>query len=163
MNSQNNMMVFYIAIVVLLVFVVAWMVYVFTRNRKLMQRRHMHISRFQDLARGSRTGNIETAGALKELLAKMSREDGSDEDWSSLVSNFDRLYPGFLVSLGTVVKDLAPREIRLCILTRLGLNPRTIARILRVPADSIKKERAALSEKMGLRGEKELSRFLEGF
>ncbi len=163
MNSQNNMMIFYIAIVVLLVFVVAWMVYVFTRNRKLMQRRHMHISRFQDLARGSRTGNKEAAGALKALLAKMAREEGSDEDWSALLSHFERLYPGFMVSLGTVVKDLTPKEIRMCILIRLGLNTREIARILHLTRDSVKQDRNGLSAKMGLHGEKELSRFLEGF
>jgi DNA-binding CsgD family transcriptional regulator len=148
---------------VLLVFVVAWMVYVFVRNRKLMQRRHMHISRFQDIVRGSKTGNKEAAGSLKELLAKLSRGEGSDEDWSGLLSHFDRLYPGFLVSLGTVVKDLTPKEIRLCILIRLNLGTRDIARILHVSKDSVKKDRNALNEKMRLPGNRELSRFLQGF
>lgn len=156
-------MVLYIAIAVLLVFVVAWMVYVFARNKKLMQRRHMQISRFRDLARGSRTGNTEAAEGLQELLEKMSREEGSDEDWSSLLSNFDRLYPGFLVSLGTVVKDLTPQEIRLCILIRMNMNTRQIARITHTTPHSVRKARHELSEKLGLPGEKGLSAFLQTF
>jgi len=163
MNNQDAMMIFYVAMIVLLVFVVGWMVYVFTRNKKLMQRRHMQISRFRDLAKGSRNGNTEDSEGLQELLARMSREEGSDEDWSALLSHFERLYPGFLVSLGTVVKDLTPREIRLCILIRMGMNTRQIARITHTTTDSVKKARRELGEKLGLPGGKGLSAFLQTF
>jgi len=163
MSRQELMMVLYIAIAVLLVFVVAWMVFVFARNRKLMRRRHVRISRFRDLARGSRTEGNRDARKIHDQLDKLIKEEGTDQDWNELYASFEDLYPGFLVSLGSVMKNLTQEEIRLCVLIKLGLGTKHITRVMHKPSNSINKDKQRLREKTGLPGDRELYQFIQGF
>ncbi|MFO7932974.1 MAG: hypothetical protein R6U78_02725 [Bacteroidales bacterium] len=163
MDRESLMMILYIIIAVLLVFVVAWMVFVFSRNRKLMRRKRVRISRFRDLVGGRKKEDDPDTKRVHEQLDRMGKEKGSDQDWQEFYASFENLYPGFLVSLGTVVKNLSQDQIRLCILIKLGMSTRQIARVMHTTNDSVSKEKQRLREKMGLPGDRELYQFIQGF
>jgi DNA-binding CsgD family transcriptional regulator len=163
MSRQDALYVFYIAIAFLILFVVAWALFVFVRNRKLIQRRHSRIKRFQDLTASGSIENRKRARELHDRLVKMKKEGSTDEDWKLLFSCFYSLYPGFLDSLGTIAKGLTQEHIRLCILIRLDLNSREIARITNTSPGAVHRERSRLTRKLGLPGKKELYQFLQSF
>jgi tetratricopeptide (TPR) repeat protein len=99
-----------------------------------------------------RTNNIN-----KLLGATILTED----DWKKFRALFEKVYPGFFISLKDKMPDLTATDTRLLALTKLQLPPKDMASMLGVSYDAIKKARQRLRKKINLPEEGGLDELVE--
>lgn len=74
----------------------------------------------------------------------------TEEDWQNFKHLYEKLHPGFFVSMKESVADITAAELRLAALTRLHLTPKEIASILGVSVNSVHKLRQRLRQRLQL-------------
>ena len=115
-----------------------------------------------------------------ELDASNSKESGQQEestfsksiynkriltefDWAEFKGNFDKAYPGYLLTLRNQYSALTEAEERLFIFIGLKFTSREIADILGITTESVKKIRYRLRKKLMLEEKEELNNFVYEF
>ena len=88
----------------------------------------------------------------KEIWLASSEEDSdffnSPEKWVAIQENIDFIYPRFTDKLYQLSPSLTPTELKVCWLTKIGVPPAGIARILNLSKQAISNARSRLSKKM---------------
>ncbi|MHC8947744.1 helix-turn-helix transcriptional regulator [Sphingobacterium hungaricum] len=84
-----------------------------------------------------------------ELNALLTSHLMTDENWISFKRAFEKGYASFYHSLLKNYPDLTESNLRMIILTKLGLSSKEISNLLGITADAIKKSRQRLKKKMG--------------
>ena len=98
-----------------------------------------------------RIGRIEELSQLTML---------TNEDWDRFKVLFSQVYPGFFNELLERVPDVSQAEMRMAALIRLRMSAREAAKLLGISENSVRKTRYRLRDRLGLRDEKDLFRFL---
>lgn len=122
-----------------------------TKLKSLIEENKTDTPEIQDLKR-----------KIAEQTAKINstvKEDG----WKSFSKSFNTLYPGFEKSLIQKHPKLTSSEIKLSILSRMGLNLKQLAGILYVSYDTIRVSRSRLRKKLNLDPDQNLQSYLSSF
>jgi DNA-binding NarL/FixJ family response regulator len=88
----------------------------------------------------------------KEIWQASNEEDSktfnSPEKWTSIQEGIDNIYPGFTDKLFRLSPSLTPTELKVCWLTKIGIPPTGIARVLNLSKQAISNARSKLSKKL---------------
>ncbi|HEX7844826.1 MAG TPA: hypothetical protein VF476_03435, partial [Chitinophagaceae bacterium] len=71
----------------------------------------------------------------------------TEEDWNKFKSLFEKIYPGFFITLKEKFPDITVAEQRMAALTRLHLTTKQIASMLGISVDSVHKSRQRLRQR----------------
>lgn len=71
----------------------------------------------------------------------------TEEDWNKFRSLFEKIYPGFFITLKNKFPDITLAEQRMAALTRLRLTTKQIASMLGISVDSVHKSRQRLRQR----------------
>jgi hypothetical protein len=72
----------------------------------------------------------------------------TEEDWVKFKELFDKVYPHFLDSLRSKIKDITPSDLRVIALTKLNIRGKEMATMLGISYDSVRKAKYRLKKKM---------------
>lgn len=152
--------------------IIIWSMILLFKNRRLAARNKKRLARFVSQASVSNERkllrkldsayeNLERLMTLKHMeISRLIRNSEGEEDMLNLQAQFDNLYPGFTGSVNSIIRGITPNEIRICMLIRLNIPTKEIARLQNVTADSINKARYRLRRKIGLPSDGDLYQFL---
>lgn len=84
-------------------------------------------------------------------------------DWESFKAYFERAYPSYLNRLREAFPSLTDAEKRVFLFIKLNLNTREAASILGISADSVKKTRYRLRQRLNLEQDQILDDFIKDF
>lgn len=73
------------------------------------------------------------------------------EKWISIQENIDLIYPNFTERLKVIYPKLSYTELQVCWLTKVGLSPSGIARVLNVTKQAITNARSRLTKKLNIK------------
>ena len=99
-----------------------------------------------------RMSEFKKSELYRELWQASNEENSgtfnSPEKWTSIQEIIDTIYPDFTDKLYQLSPSLTPTELRVCWLTKIGLPPAGIARVLNLSKQAISNVRSKLSKKM---------------
>ena len=91
------------------------------------------------------------------MIAELSQQTIlTEDDWLHFKSLFEKTYPGFLTKLKEKAADITLAEQRMAALSRLQLTTSQMAAMLGISADSVRKSRLRLKQRLGLSAETNL-------
>ncbi len=82
------------------------------------------------------------------------------EHWSTFKDSFRTIYPDFEKNISDKIGTVSGAELRLMMLTKLGLSNKEIAQTLLISPDSVKKGKYRLYKKIGINSAEQLNEFL---
>ena len=82
------------------------------------------------------------------------------EHWAAFKESFRKIYPDFEDNITSKIGAVSGAELRLMMLTKLGLSNKEIAQTLLISPDSVKKGKYRLYKKIGINSAAELHEFL---
>lgn len=85
----------------------------------------------------------------------------TEDDWKKFQQLFEKVYPGFFISLKEKMPDLSATDTRMVALTKLKLPLKDMALMLGVTYDAVKKAKQRLRKKINLPGEEDLEDIIE--
>lgn len=85
-----------------------------------------------------------------DLNALFGQSLVTDSDWETFRRYFEKVFPGFLTRLKIQFPDLSTAELRLVLLTKMGLKSKEIADLIGISADSVYKVKYRFKKKMGV-------------
>ena len=99
-----------------------------------------------------RMSEFKKTELYKEIWQASNEEDSktfnSPEKWTSIQEGIDNIYPGFTDKLFRLSPSLTPTELKVCWLTKIGIPPTGIARVLNLSKQAISNARSKLSKKL---------------
>lgn len=87
---------------------------------------------------------------LKQVVTYIERNQPNSNAWDDFISRFQDINPYFVQFLAKNFPDLTPTEIKICSLTRTGLNSKDIASILKLSSRSIENHKYNIRRKFKL-------------
>lgn len=137
--SQETYKSWTLALSIIILLILSFSVCVYL-NKKLKKEHKLRISEFKK------------SELYRELWQASNEEDSeafnSPEKWVSIQEIIDTIYPNFTDKLHRLIPSLTPTELRVCWLTKIGLPPAGIARVLHLSKQAISNVRSKLSKKM---------------
>ena len=97
----------------------------------------------------------------KDLDKELKGIIGFDAEWEKFLEQFEAIHGNFLKLLKERYPELTARDLKICALTRSGLNSKQISSILYIQPDSVKKSKYRINRKIGLENGASLFSFLE--
>lgn len=86
-----------------------------------------------------------------------------DDYWESFIKQFDKTDIDFSLKLLEKHPDLTSKEVRACALIRLGLDNKTIAHLLNISGEGIKKKRYRIRKKLSIDRADNLDHYIFSF
>ncbi len=99
---------------------------------------------------------------IREMLSDIEQNNGQD-NWQYVEMAFHNLHLSFCKNITGQFPSLTPGDIRICILMRLGMKNKEIAKLLYQSPGSIKVTRSRIRKKLGIATETNLPGFLARF
>jgi tetratricopeptide (TPR) repeat protein len=84
----------------------------------------------------------------------------TEEEWLKFKNLFEKIHPGFFTRLKEKANDISIGEQRMAALARLQLSINQMAAMLGITADSVRKNRTRLKQRIGLAPEDQLDDFI---
>ncbi len=85
----------------------------------------------------------------------------TDEDWENFKGLFQKVYPGFFLSLRQKVADLTSADQRMAAICKLQLSNKEAATLLGIASNSVIKAKQRLRHRLGLEPEADLELYFE--
>ena len=112
----------------------------------------LNLNRQRKKERKLRMSEFVKSELYKEIWTASNEEDAntinSPEKWASIQESIDTIYPGFTDKVYHLSPSLTPTELRVCWLTKIGIPPAGIARVLNLSKQAISNARSKLAKKM---------------
>ena len=103
----------------------------------------------------------KTSPALQQHLQEIKQKTIlTENDWDEFKTTFEKIYPGFFNRLHTRNKDITTAELRFAALIRLQMNNRQAGAILGISADSARKTRQRLRQRLQISEDSNLEDFV---
>ncbi|MBX3045333.1 MAG: helix-turn-helix transcriptional regulator [Candidatus Kapabacteria bacterium] len=96
----------------------------------------------------------------RNILNYLSKNKPDTNVWEEFTQRFHEINPNFVTFLSSNFPNLTPTEIKVCSLTKTGLNSKDIATILRVSVRSIENHKYNIRKKFGLDSYQNLYNYL---
>lgn len=129
--------------------------------------RQQVIDQLRELLNDARGKGVSNAGTVKALSARLqelsTREGGGGEFWSMFEQNFDLIHEHFFRNLRRQFPNLTSGDLRLCVLIRMNLSTKDIARFQGLTVRGIETARYRLRKKLGLGPDASITDFLIDF
>lgn len=84
----------------------------------------------------------------------------TEEDWLRFRAMFDRVYPQFFVRLQQLAPEATPADLRMAALIKLGVGNKHIASMLGVSADTVRKSKSRLRQRLPQGGTQDLDQLI---
>lgn len=122
----------------------------------------LHLSQKNDILQKiyTHTNTMLNEGGVKEIQQILKNNLSVDRAWETFMLHFNRVHPNFFERLKLMTPGLTENNLRLCAYFRVGLSTKDIAQILSTTADTIKRSRNRMKNKIGLRDVDSLDDFL---
>ncbi len=105
-----------------------------------------------------------TTAEQHQMIVDLSHQQLlTDADWEKFKSLFERVYPGFFISLKEKVREITQAELRMAALIRLKMTTKESAAMLGVSLDSIHKTRQRLKQRLQIAPDAELDEVITTF
>lgn len=115
-------------------------------------------------SRGKGISNAGTVKALSQRLQELSTREGSSQEfWSMFEQNFDLIHEHFFRNLRRQFPTLTSGDLRLCVLIRMNLSTKDIARFQGLTVRGVETARYRLRKKLGLQSDTNIGEFLIDF
>ena len=108
----------------------------------------------------SKTKNERT---LAKIIRSIDIFLEGDDYWENFIKQFDKTDIDFSLKLLEEHPDLTSKEVRACALIRLGLDNKTIAHLLNISGEGIKKKRYRIRKKLGIGRADNLDHYIFSF
>jgi len=106
---------------------------------------------------------MESAQAPIQPEELISQTILTEEDWLRFRTMFEKVYPRFFNRLQSTAPDATPAELRMAALIRLGVGNKHISSMLGVSADSVRKSKSRLRQRLQLDPSADLDQFMVKF
>lgn len=105
--------------------------------------------------------NKELTKEQQQLVEELSNQIIVTEDqWNKFKTLYERIYPGFFTKLRSKASDITVAEQRMAALTRLQLTNSQMASMLGISADSVRKTRLRLRQRLNLSADANLEELI---
>lgn len=104
-------------------------------------------SRIKHIVKSLESSNVDRMGLIRQLKQSTKPEI----NWLEFKSYFNQVDPEFVPSLWERFPDLTDREIRICVLVRLGLSTKDMAHLTKLTPKTIEIYRYRIRKKMKLK------------
>ena len=100
---------------------------------------------------------FKSSELYKEIWIASNNEDTNlaltkfPEKWVAIQDNIDRIYPDFTQRIKGFYPFLSDTELQVCWLTKIGISPSGIARVLNLSKQAITNIRSRLTQKMKIK------------
>jgi DNA-binding CsgD family transcriptional regulator len=112
--------------------------------------------RIESIVKTLESKNLDRTSLIKKLRSNVKPEI----NWEEFKSYFNELHPEFVPSLWNRFPLLTDREIKICILVRLGLRTKEISHLTKLTPKSIEIYRYRIRKKMNLERSEQLIKVL---
>ena len=100
------------------------------------------------LIQGLRTESNKTNSNLDDIIEKFEQSYISDKEWGDIQLQFDSIYGGVLDRIQLESGKLTPNDIKLFVLMKLQYSNGSMAEILKISYEGVKKAKQRLSKKV---------------
>lgn len=97
---------------------------------------------------------------LKSIALHIHRILEQEDYWDEFIEKFNRTDQDFTRKILEKIPDLSASELKMSVLIRLGMDNKTIANLLNISSDGVKKSRYRLRKRIGMEQEDRLDRFI---
>jgi hypothetical protein len=103
----------------------------------------------------------EITADQQAVISELTRQTIlTEEDWNKFKSLFEKIYPGFFISLKEKFPDITLAEQRMAAFTRLQLTAKQMASMLGISVDSVHKTRQRLRQRLRVNPESSLEEIM---
>ena len=98
---------------------------------------------------------FKNSEVYKDLLLASKDEEfnmtpiSHPDKWMTIQENIDSIYPGFTERLCKLCPSLSDKDLQVCYLTKIGMSPSDISRVLKQSRQAITNTRKRIMQKMG--------------
>lgn len=92
---------------------------------------------------------IESHSATKDIIGILEQNYIKDQSWDHIILQFETLYPEMFSELRKRSQKISPNDLKMSILMRLGYSTNSIAEILKISKEGVRKARQRLKDKVG--------------
>ena len=98
---------------------------------------------------------FKNSEVYKELLQASKEKEfnmtpiSHPDKWMTIQENIDSIYPGFTERLCKLCPSLSDKDLQVCYLTKIGMSPSDISRVLKQSRQAITNTRKRIMQKMG--------------
>jgi tetratricopeptide (TPR) repeat protein/DNA-binding CsgD family transcriptional regulator len=102
----------------------------------------------------------DAATLARFLLERIDAKSVGEAEWHAFDGQFQRMHPSYVSDLLDRHGSLSRMELKICMLLRLNLTSKEIARVINLSAHTVDTHRRRIRRKLGLDGEKSLTVYL---
>lgn len=88
--------------------------------------------------------------AVEEIIESLEQSYIKDQEWDNILMQFKTLYPGLLEQLQEQSGRITLNDQKLVVLLRLGYSTASIAEVMNISKDGVRKARQRLKDKVGM-------------
>ncbi len=92
---------------------------------------------------------LESNQAVEDILASRGKTYIKDQEWDHILVQFGTLHPGILEGLQTRSEKITLGDQKMTVLLRLGYTTASIAEVMNISKDGVRKARQRLKDKVG--------------
>ena len=96
----------------------------------------------------------------ESLISEIKKEINDQKDWNDFEHNFNEINPGKLSRLKALHPHLSDSDLRFCAYILINSDNTTLANVLGISTDSVRKKKTRLKKKMGLHVNCRLTNYL---
>jgi len=92
---------------------------------------------------------IDQQSTTQDILKTLEQNYIEDQSWDNIIIQFESLHPDFLPGLKAKSDKISQNDIKLAILTKLGYSTASMAEVLKISKEGVRKARQRLKDKIG--------------
>ena len=113
-----------------------------------------------DLLPFTQARDQDAATLARFLLERLDARGAGEAEWHAFDGQFQRMHPSYVSDLLGRHGTLSRMELKICMLLRLNLTSKEIARVINLSAHTVDTHRRRIRRKLGLDGERSLTAYL---
>lgn len=92
---------------------------------------------------------IKAQSTTKDIVSLLEQSYIKDQSWDHIILQFENIYPDMFADLRRRSERISPNDLKLSILMKLGYSTNSIAEVLKISKEGVRKARQRLKEKVG--------------
>lgn len=128
-------------------------------NLLALAKKNEHFQEIRDLCILTKT-ETNNSVVFKKIIRLIDSFTKNDNYWDHFIAQFDKTDINFSLNLLQKHPALSSQEVRTCALIRLGLDNKTIAHLLNISDEGIRKKRYRIRKKLNLNHKSNLDHYL---
>lgn len=130
------------------------------RQREELSNQLLMLAQKQEFLEELREDCLSGKATMGQLAKKIQQALLQEDYWGDFLSKFNQNDPLFCKKLLEIAPEISPAELRLAVLLRLGVDSKSIAHLLQISDEGVKKNRYRLRKKLPLNSDENLDIYL---